>query len=141
MADWTWWPRFHDPSLRLSLREQVALHWDANARMLRDWRACWTFVWISLLPAPLLFVLPALVTAGWDGNPAAAYAIAGITLAAYLLLQHLAFAAAMRRTYIPFVRRSLTALGHPTCIACGHRFGPAPPAGCPECGTAQREAR
>ena len=136
MADWNWWPRFHDPSLRLSLREQVALHWDANLRMLRDWRACWTFVWISLLPVPLLFLLPALAMLRWDGRSAAAPALAAIGFLAYLLLQHLAFAAAMRRTYIPFVRRSLTAQGHPTCLRCGHPLGPAPPAACPECGSA-----
>jgi hypothetical protein len=135
MADWNWWPRFHDPALRLSLREQVALHWDANLRMLRDWRACWTFVWISLLPVPLLFLLPALAMLRWDGRSAAAPALAAIGFLAYLLLQHLAFAAAMRRTYIPFVRRSLTAQGHPTCLRCGHPLGPAPPAACPECGS------
>ena len=135
MADWRWLPRFHDPALRLSLREQVALHWDANLRMLRDWRACWTFVWISLLPVPLLFLLPALAVLRWDGRSAAAPALAAIGFLAYLLLQHLAFAAAMRRTYIPFVRRSLTAQGHPTCLGCGHPLGPAPPATCPECGS------
>jgi hypothetical protein len=137
MADWNWWPRFHDPALRLSLREQVALHWDANLRMLRDWRACWTFVWISLLPVPLLFLLPALAMLRWDGRSAAAPALAAIGFLAYLLLQHLAFAAAMRRTYIPFVRRSLTAQGHPTCLRCGHPLGPEPPAACPECGSAR----
>ena len=86
-------------------------------------------------------MLPALALRGCDGSPAAAYAIGGITLGAYLLLQHLAFAAAMRRTYVPFVRRSLAALGHPTCVACGHRFGPAPPAACPECGTTHDGSR
>lgn len=142
MADWRWWPRFHDPSLRLSLREQLSLHWLANARMLRDWRACWNFVWISLLPVPLL-VAAAMIQGVTAFTPRATEGIVAslAVFAGYLLLQHLAFAAAMRRHYLPFVRRSLTALGHPTCEACGHPLGPAPPANCPECGSGHREAR
>ena len=141
MADWNWWPRFHDPTLRLTLREQVALHWDANVRMLRDWRACWRFTWISMLPVPLLFLLPAAAMMHWDGTSLGGPALAALGFLAYLLLQHLAFAAAMRRTYIPFVRESLGALGHPTCVRCGHALGPEPPAACPECGSAHREPR
>jgi hypothetical protein len=139
MADWNWWPQFHDPSLRLSLRDQLAVHWDANLRMLRDWRACVAFVWISLLPVPLLFLLPAAVMLNWDGTSPAAPALAALAFLLYLFLQHLAFAAAMRRTYIPFVRIALTAQGHPTCLRCGHPLGPVPPAACPECGSAHRE--
>lgn len=141
MADWNWWPRFHDPSLRLSLREQVALHVEANVRMLRDWRACWTFTWISLLPVPLLLALPYLIVHGWDGHPAASLAVAGLAFLAYMLLQHVAFAVAMRRTYVRFVRRSLASLGHPACTECGHPLGPKPPASCPECGSAHGESR
>jgi hypothetical protein len=73
----------------------------------------------------------------WDGRSAAAPALAALGFLAYLFLQHVAFAAAMRRTYIPFVRRSLTAQGHPTCLRCGHPLGPEPPAACPECGSAR----
>lgn len=143
MSGWNWWPRFHDPSLRLTAREQVALHWDANARMLRDWKACWTFTWISLLPVPVL--VASVVTStrgvvasrgggGWLG-------LGLLLFAAYLLLQHVAFAEAMRRTYVPFVRRALNARGHPTCRACGHLLGPAAPAACPECGSATPGSR
>jgi hypothetical protein len=139
MADWNWWPRFHDPSLRLPLRAQASLHWDANVRMLRDWRACWTFVWISLLPVPLLAAATIVGTRGLMIGNAGANAWLGLGLALlllYLLLQHVAFAAAMRRTYVPFVRMSLSALGHPVCMRCGHLQGPAAPATCPECGAA-----
>lgn len=141
MADWNWWPRFHDPSLRLSLRDQVAVHWDANVRMLRDWRACWTFVWISLLPVPLLVVAVVAVTSTFAA-PASRLPIALgaglVMLAAYALLQHVAFSVAMRRTYVPLVRMALAARGHPTCVACGHLLGPGAPAACPECGAATR---
>jgi|LauGreDrversion4_2_1035121.scaffolds.fasta_scaffold75659_2 hypothetical protein len=139
MADWDWWPRFHDPSLRLSLRDQVAVHWDANVRMLRDWRACWTFVWISLLPVPLLAVAVVAVTSTFAA-PAArlpvALGIGLVMLATYGFLQHVAFSVAMRRTYVPLVRMALAARGHPTCVACGHLLGPGAPAACPECGSA-----
>ena len=141
MADWTWWPRFHDPSQRLSLREQFDVHWDANLRMLRDWRACLTFVWISMLPVPLLLLLPAAVMLSWDGKSPAAPALAVLGFLAYLLLQHVAFSAAMRRAYIPFVRAALTSHGHPTCLRCGHPLGPLPPAACPECGSEHRGPR
>ena len=135
MADWR--PRFHDPSLRLTLPQEVALHWDANVRMLRDWRACWTFVWISLLPVPLLVgsvlcLAEALRIA--QRVPDAWFLGAGICGAAYLVLQHLAFMVAMRRTYVPFVRHALAARGNPVCMACGHLLGPARPETCPECG-------
>ena len=59
----------------------------------------------------------------------------------YLLLQHIAFSIAMKRTYIPFVRAALTARGHPTCIACGHLLGPATPTNCPECGSGTSDPR
>lgn len=138
MADWSWWPRFHDPALRLPLREQAALHWDANVRMLRDWRACWRFTWISLLPVPVLVASVILSTKGvtiGTARPNGWLAVGIALFVAYLLLQHLAFAEAMRRTYVPFVRRTLTARGHPTCRSCGHLLGPVPPAACPECGS------
>jgi len=141
MAERGWLPRFHDPALRLPLREQVALHWDANMRMLRDWRACLAFVWISLIPAPLLFLLPALAMLDWDGRSPAAPALALVGLVVYLFLQHVAFAAAMRRTYVPFVRAALCARGHHACIACGHLLGPQPPPACPECGSAPPRPR
>ena len=96
MADWNWWPQFHDPSLRLSLRDQLAVHWDANLRMLRDWRACVAFVWISLLPVPLLFLLPAAVMLNWDGTSPAAPALAALAFLLYLFLQHLAAGARQR---------------------------------------------
>jgi hypothetical protein len=142
MAGWNWLPRFHDPSLRLSLREQVALHWDANLRMLRDWRACWHFTWVSLLPVPLMVAAVLLPAAtAFTPHSTAGMACALALLAGYLLLQHVAFTAAMRRFYLPFVRRALTGLGHPTCLDCGHPLGPAPPARCPECGSGRREPR
>lgn len=141
MPDWNWWPRFHDPALRLSLREQAAVHWDANLRMLRDWRACWTFVWISLVPVPVLVLAVVPATSAFAG-PAARLSVALgvglVALLAYMLLQHVAFSIAMRRTYVPFVRRALTARGHPTCVSCGHLLGPGEPPACPECGAATR---
>ena len=114
MADWNWWPRFHDPSLRLSLREQVALHWDANLRMLRDWRACWTFVWISLLPVPLLFLLPALAMLRWDGRSAAAPALAANEDAGLVAIES------------PMVGTFYASLGpdKPPFVAVGAQLGP-----------------
>ena len=141
MADWNWWPRFHDPALRLSLREQAGLHWDANLRMLRDWRACWSFTWISLVPAVLFVGAVSLAMPDDQGrmpgslSPTTPVAIALALVPVYLLFQHIAFSVAMRRTYIPFVRAALTARGDPTCIACGHLLGPATPTKCPECGS------
>ena len=77
----------------------------------------------------------------WDGRSPAAPALALVGLVTYLFLQHVAFAAAMRRTYIPFFRTALCARGHHTCIACGHLLGPQPPAACPECGSAPHRTR
>ncbi len=75
----------------------------------------------------------------WDGTSPAAPALAALAFLRYLFRQHLAFAAAMRRTYLPFVRIALTAQGHPTCLRCGHPLSPVPPAACPECGSAHRD--
>jgi hypothetical protein len=153
MANWNWWPQFHDPSLRLSWREQAVIHWDANLRMLRDWRACWRFIWISVLPVPLLVAALAVAMEGLQvaiGGTSATqtWLLLGLLLlAAYLFLQHIAFMVAMRRGYLPFVREALSARGYPTCTSCGHLLGPtdahtAPgdvlqdyPRSCPECGS------
>jgi len=135
MGDWR--PSFHDPSLRLTLRQQVTVHWDANVRMLHDWRACWRFVWISLLPVPL--AMAAVLCLARSQLFGAAHANAWLAATAvmalgYLLLQHLAFMVAMRRTYVPFVRVALAARGMPVCMACGHLLDPGRPETCPECG-------
>ena len=147
MAEWNWWPRFHDPALRLSLREQAELHWDANVLMLRDWRACWSFTWISLIPAVLFVGAVRLAVVDDQGralgslSPTTQLALGLALVPLYLLLQHVAFSIAMKRTYIPFVRAALTARGHPTCIACGQLLGPATPAKCPECGSGTSDPR
>lgn len=135
MGDWR--PSFHDPALRLTLRQQAALHWDANVRMLHDWRACWTFVWISLLPVPLVMAaVLCLARSQLIGatHPDAWLAAAAAAAFAYLVLQHFAFMVAMRRTYVPFVRIALAARGTPVCMRCGHLLGPSRPETCPECG-------
>jgi uncharacterized membrane protein YqaE (UPF0057 family) len=142
MAERAWLPRFHDPSLRLSLRDQVELHWDANLRMLRDWRACWDFTWVSLLPVPIMCAAILVPPATAFTDSARAGLVIGICLlVAYFPLQHWAFWVAMRRSYIPFVRQALCARGHHTCIACGHLLGPEPPLDCPECGAATPRPR
>ena len=139
MPDWFWWPRFHDPALRLTPGAQVRVHWDANVRMLRDWRACWEFTWISILPVPLLVAaILCLGTAyAFPTAPSApdAWLLAAVILSlAYLLLQHVAFMVAMRRTYVPFVRHALAARGNPVCLSCGHLLDPGRAETCPECG-------
>lgn len=149
MANWNWWPQFHDPSLRLSWREQTAIHWDANLRMLRDWRACWRFTWISVLPVPLLAAALTVAAQGLQvaiGGTYTAHANAWLFLGlllllTYLFLQHIAFMVAMRRGYLPFVRAALSARGYPTCAACGHLLGPSDPEACPECGSGHRALR
>ena len=142
MAERGWLPRFHDPALRLSLREQVGLHWDANVRMLRDWRACWDFTWVSLLPVPIMCAAILIPPATAFTPSARAGLVAGVCLLVlYFPLQHWAFWVAMRRSYMPFVRAALCARGHHTCIACGHLLGPQPPPACPECGSAPPRPR
>lgn len=133
----SWWPRWFAPELRLSFREQLAVHWRANLLMLRSPAAVLGFCGWSLLP--LLPLLLAAGAAGWlGGEPRGLATSAGRTitllvLAGYLLLQHLAFVQAIDRTYLPFVRRALVARGRAVCLACGQPLH-AGASRCPECG-------
>ena len=149
-VDWNWWPQFHDPSLRLSWREQVCIHWDANLCMLRDWSACGKFFGISVLPFPLLVTALLIAQGGLpsvNGIPSSVngwFYVGMVVLVVYLYVQHVAFMVAMRG-YLPFVRAALSARGYPTCLACGHLLGPLDPLGapraCPECGSGNSPPR
>jgi len=133
----SWWPQWFPPDLRLPLREQLAVHWRANVLMLRSPAAILGFCGWSLLP--LIPLLAAAWAAGWIGGEprglGSAWGLAtyAAAIAAYLLLQHLAFVEAIDRTYLPYVRRALCDRGIPVCGACGHRLDLAA-ARCPECG-------
>jgi hypothetical protein len=139
-----WWPAFHEPGLRLSLREQMALHWRANLLMLRSPRSVARFACISLLPVPIMALAAALAmraTVAWVGPGAArdVFLAPAALFLAYLVLQHLAFREAMRLDYTPYVRRALAARGTPVCMRCGHLLPPPRAAAsgrvpCPECG-------
>ena len=98
-------------------------------------------VMIRLALSSCLVAAVVPTTSAFAGPASRLSAALGVGLAvmlAYMLLQHVAFSIAMRRTYVPFVRRALTARGHPTCVACGHLLGPRASAACPECGAATR---
>ncbi len=141
-----WWPRFHDPAYAPPLREQLALHWQANVLMLRSPKAIVLFCVISGWP------VLALVLAWWtmgfldENNPILSRGTVGIAAAlgsfvVFLVLQHMAFVSAMHRTYGPFVRRALCGRGTPVCLACGHLLTPnggLNGLACPECGVPVR---
>lgn len=135
-------PRFHDPAFRPDLRTQVALHWDANLRMLRRPLDVVLFTVISMLPVGGLVALDAglpeglvgLVTDRADGT--GTMVLRSLAIAAvFLPLQHVAFMVAMDLTYIPHVRAAMQARGVPVCRRCGSLLPPeTPDAACSECG-------
>jgi hypothetical protein len=138
-----WWPRFHDTAYAPPLREQVAIHWHANLLMLRSPRAVVLFFLWSGWPIVALLGLwwiagfldpedPLLLRGPlWLATAAGSFLV-------FLLVQHVAFVAAMDRTYGPFVREVLVLRGVPICRSCGHLLG-ADQRACGECGE-QREA-
>lgn len=143
--------RFHAPEYRPSWRTKVAVHWDANLRMLRRPMDIVVFTIISFLPSAALLLIVGLAPWIWvpgsAGGPPTTIDLPLFllrtlaTLAVFLPLQHVAFMIAMDLTYIPHVRATLRARGVPVCPACGHLLPPeSPDASCPECGDAGSSA-
>ncbi len=142
---------FPDPTSPLPLRARVAVHWEANLRMLRRRRAVTGFLLISLLPMPVLLASVwmmgdgAIGVFGPGGNASfgtvAALATGLLLLLAYGWIQHLAFVEAMRRHYMPDVVACMRARGVEICTACLHQLGPTRPRTCPECGADCAESR
>ena len=138
------WPRFFDPSVRLPLGAQIALHWSANLRMLRSPRACIAFVAIAIIPTAVFAICSSFFEQILTGRDAATgtgvFIVLGCAVAVWLVTQHVAFVIAMERTYGPFVRTELRARGTSVCLHCGHLIdasGMIPShdvRSCPECG-------
>lgn len=135
------WPRFHDPSLRLTHRERWRVHWRANLLMLRRPKDVLMFTAWSMSPVILLFALvegfPSLFTVdAMDSRGVLRLLLVVlVTMAGFFVVQHLVFVAAMQRTYVPHVRAALAERGKPVCSSCGQLMPPATPgARCPECG-------
>ena len=141
------WPRFHDPSLRLSPMQRWRVHWRANLLMLRQPKDIALFTLWSMSPTVALVVLvegfPELFTADAlrPTDMTRLLLVALLTLVVFLTVQHLVFVAAMQRTYVPHVRTALAENGLPVCLACGQRMPPETPgARCPECGSGRVSA-
>ncbi|MDZ4831794.1 MAG: hypothetical protein SGJ09_16565 [Phycisphaerae bacterium] len=142
MSRSVWWPRFHDSAFAPALRDQFALHWQANLLMLRSTRAVFGFFAITLVPIGILTVgwwamdrvagKQSWFLDGWWG-PVTALTM----LVTFAVFQHLAFVQAMNRTYGPFVRQAMRQRGIPVCPRCGHLLPPhSAPQHCGECGGA-----
>ncbi len=136
------WPRFHDPALRLTLPQRWRVHWRANLLMLRCPRDLIIFTAWTMGPVVLLFVLVESVPQVFSANandPAdinRLLLVSLLTLAVFFGIQHVVFVAAMQQTYVPHVRRALVERGIPVCLDCGQLLPPETPgARCPECGS------
>lgn len=130
------WPDFHEPDFRPTKKEMYAIHWSANLRMLKSPTAVIGFMVIAMIPLCLywlVFALTGPLTFDGGGNP---LIISGILLSGmlvFLIAQHIAFMIAIDLTYVPFVRREISARGTPICIGCGHLLAEADD-NCSECG-------